>query len=211
MPNPNLIPALMRALRFHEIGSKSPYQLSFAKKGKSGASFGAMQGDLAARQPKVTQTFHDVLEAAGFPTGTVNALMATLSGPLRDDPLSDAEESRINAALEAHRDLVDAMDQGIAAGIFDNLDLCVASAASANRTITPRAQLYIAMWINMTGAPDRLRTWLKGGPVNVPMPGPVVDVPDIERYLRASKYYIENPDNFPHMQQSAAEGAKALP
>ena len=211
MPNPNLIPALMRALRFHEIGNQSPYRLSFAKKGKSGASFGAMQGDLAAGQPKVTQTFHDILEADGFAAGTINALMRTLSGPLRDDPLSPDEEQRINAALNAHQDMVNAMDQGIAAGIFDNLDLCIGSAASANRTITPKAQLYIAMWINMTGAPDRLRNWLKGGPVGVPPPGPVVDVPDIERYLLASKYYTENPHNFPHMQESANEGAKALP
>jgi hypothetical protein len=47
-----LKPALRVALRLHEIGDLSPYQLGFAGKGKSGASFGFMQADLAAGQPE---------------------------------------------------------------------------------------------------------------------------------------------------------------
>src|SRR4051812_22929089 len=41
-----LTAALKAAVRKNEIGDASPYQLSFARKDKSGASFGFMQGDL---------------------------------------------------------------------------------------------------------------------------------------------------------------------
>jgi hypothetical protein len=53
MPEENLKPALRRALQVHEIGDETPYRLFFAAKGKSGASFGFMQGDLAGKQPVV--------------------------------------------------------------------------------------------------------------------------------------------------------------
>jgi len=40
--------AIRFGLRLDEIGGGSPYKLCFAGKGKSGASFGFMQGDMAA-------------------------------------------------------------------------------------------------------------------------------------------------------------------
>lgn len=40
---------LLHILREHEIGSGSPYRLAFARKDKSGGSFGACQGDMQAQ------------------------------------------------------------------------------------------------------------------------------------------------------------------
>ena len=51
MPVKPLKSALRFALRLHEIGDQSPYHLMFAAKGKSGASFGFMPGDLEEGRP----------------------------------------------------------------------------------------------------------------------------------------------------------------
>jgi hypothetical protein len=40
-----LIPAIKEAVKQNEIGDASPFELSYAELDKSGASFGAMQGD----------------------------------------------------------------------------------------------------------------------------------------------------------------------
>ena len=53
MVDETLKPELRLALRLHEIGDASPYALSFAGKGNSGASFGFMQGDMNGGQPEV--------------------------------------------------------------------------------------------------------------------------------------------------------------
>lgn len=217
MPDPALKKALLTALRVHEIGSKSPYQLFFAKKGKSGASFGFMQGDLAAGQAVAKNTFHDVLEAAGFAAGSITSLTKRLSVHLLLNPLTKDETTQVNAALDskAGRKLVDAMDEQIAAQVLEDLDLCIGSAMSANRQIAPAAQLYMVMWINMTGKPTKLLTWLKGGDPNLTVKlkklGSVVDVAAIEAYLKATDYYTQNPQNFAHLQESAAAGIAKLP
>src|SRR3954447_13785340 len=74
MPQESVKPALRAGLRMHEIGSASPYKLFFAAKGKSGASFGFMQGDLAAGQPDVTKTFRRALQRAGMAEAPSTAL-----------------------------------------------------------------------------------------------------------------------------------------
>ena len=56
--------SIRTALRVNEIGRDSPYELLFAGKAKSGASFGAAQGDLAA-QPLARDTLRKILEANG--------------------------------------------------------------------------------------------------------------------------------------------------
>jgi len=217
VPDPTLEKALLTALRFHEIGSETPYKLFFAGKGKSGASFGFMQGDLAAGQGVVKRTFQDALEAAGFAAGTIKSLMLRLSVHLLLNPLSKSETRDVNAALssKAGKKLVDAMDKEIAAQVLEDLDLCIGTAAGANRKIAPAAQLYVAMWINMTGKPTKLLTWLKGGDPHLskklPKIGPVVDVAAIEGYLQATDYYTQNPRNFKHLQESAAKGKAELP
>src|SRR5271156_2644589 len=128
MVDETLKPALRTALRLNEIGDASPYQLSFAGKGKSGASFGFMQGDMVAGQPEVQQTFHNALEAAGIPAATIDDLAQQLSVPLVSCPLTQDERQEVNAALLASRALVDAMDEIILGKVYDSLDTCTARA-----------------------------------------------------------------------------------
>ena len=106
---------LKAALRLHEIGNTSPYALSFAGKGNSGASFGFMQGDLAAHQPGVVEAFQTALSAAGVPDRQIASLRQRLSAHLTRNPLTAEETDLVNRALDAPagRAAVDAMDQAI--------------------------------------------------------------------------------------------------
>ena len=216
MPDDTLKPALRTALRLHEIGDASPYRLFFAGKGKSGASFGFMQGDLAAGQPIVQSTFRQVLGAAGVSDADITAFAARLSVHLIDNPLTPAENDLIGGALnsDAGRPLIDAMDDDIISNVYAQLDSCVTAAQQANRMIAPKAQIYTALWINMTGAPNVLLRWLSGQPVAMARPVPVapavVDGAAMEAYLGATSYYTENPQNLPHMMQCAAAGMAQL-
>jgi hypothetical protein len=88
MPDANLMPAFLKAFQVNELGPASPYQLIFAAKGSAGASFGAMQGDLAAGQKVVTKTFHDCLAAAGVSEDKIATLTAKLSVHLLGNPLN---------------------------------------------------------------------------------------------------------------------------
>src|SRR5689334_11117998 len=112
MVNPNLLPALRETIRQNEIGSGSPYCLSFAKLGKSGASFGFMQGDTNVND-LARRSLARALEAANLDEASVSRLIAALSRPLPGgNPLSPEDTERVDAALssEVGRDIVDAMD-----------------------------------------------------------------------------------------------------
>ena len=215
MPDEALKPALRAALRMHEIGNENPYRLFFAAKGKSGASFGFMQGDLAAGQPDVQKTFREVLAAAALQPDVIADIARRLSVHLIANPLSPAETKQVNDALLAGRASVDTMDETILAKIYVGVDTCIARAKQAGRSIAPKALLYVAMWINMTGPPSKLLVWLDGRDPQLRSPvassGSLVDVPAVESYLLATDYYTENPRNFAHMQESAAAGASKLP
>jgi hypothetical protein len=215
MPDPKLMPALLEAFRVNEIGSKSPYEILFAAKGNSGGSFGAMQGDLAAGQAIVTKTFRDCLAASDFTASEIAALTARLSVHVVANPLSAGDTKRVNDALLAGKELVDAMDQSIMKDVLDDLDDAIATGAAAGHKIEPVAQLYIALWINMTGPPSKLLTWLKGGDpkltTTIPAAGAVVGETAIQTYLKATKYFVENPKNWKHMLESVAAGVAKLP
>lgn len=201
------------ALRLHEIGNASPYQISFAGKGKSGGSFGFMQGDLAARQPAVGSTFLRVLAAAGVPAEKAESLKSLLSVHTIANPLTPQDTALINRALnsQAGRVLVDAMDQEIFRVVCDDLSKCMAIADENERTISLKALLYIAMWINMSGPPSTLLDWLSGknvtfdNHVSVPPPEKIVDGVAMERYLQATHYFSANPANFKRLRQCAAD------
>ena len=209
MPDDALKPALYLALRTNEIGDATPYAISFAEKGNSGGSFGAMQGDLAAGQPIVHTTFRQALAAAGVAPATIDDLERRLSMKgIKPNVITAAERATIDAALRTGSKLVDAMDETIMRTVYGHLDTCVNKAADAGRSIDPIAQLYITLWINMTGPPTTLLSWLGGPP---PAPGATVGQPDIEQYLLRQTYYVNNPGNWPHMQQSVAKGATLLP
>src|SRR4051794_31504186 len=154
MPDERLKPALRTALRVHEIGDHSPYELMFAAKGKSGASFGFMQGDLAAGQPEVRQVFREALTDAGVDAATINDVQQRLSVHLISNPLTTEQTARVNAALLADRAKVDAMDEGILAKVYAGLDSCLNTASAVGRTIAAEAQIYMALWVNMTGPPS---------------------------------------------------------
>ncbi len=207
MPDDSLKPALRAALRTHEIGNRTPYEISFAQKANSGGSFGFMQGDLAAGQAIAHSTFRRCMAEAGMPEATIGDLEHRLSTKGAKPSIITADEKqRIDAAFQARRDLVDAMDESILQGVYRHLDTCVGVATDAGRTIDPIAQLYIAMWVNMTGAPTKLLDWLRS-----PDRGDTVTEDEIQDYLRDQKYYKEHPKNFPHIVESADEGAKVLP
>ena len=214
MPSAALKPCLIAALRFHEIGTKSPYRLDFASKGNSGATFGFMQGDLAVHDPEVNETFRKILTATdGFTPAEINTLIGELSVHLVADPLSAAELAKVNAALNAHQDLVNEMDQYLLTKVYTALDACFAAAGPSGTTIDDAAALMMAMWINMSGYPTKLLSWLKGGD---PFPGasvlaaaPEVSGDKMKRYLQATAYYIANPQNLPHMEAAVAIGLAA--
>ncbi len=130
-------------------------------------------------------------------------------------PLSPADAALTDAALSSAAGcaLVDAMDGKLLAVVEAELDSSVAAAANGNLTIAPVVMLYIALWVNMTGAPSTLNQWLDGvTELGVPSPaGPTVEQSDIETYLQATTYFQLHPRNFLHMQQSVQAGVPLLP
>jgi hypothetical protein len=104
------------------------------------------------------------------------------------------------------------MDMRILQGVLDDVDGCIAAAAP--RTVAPLALLYIAPWINMTGAPTTLKKWLGGTAIDgypAPPAPPEVQGDQMEGYLKATKFFRENPKNFKHFSDCVALGAKLLP
>jgi hypothetical protein len=215
MVDASLLPAITETIRQNEIGAASPYVLGFARLGKSGASFGFMQGDTNV-SPLARATLAKVLAAAAMAQADIDRIMAALSQALPDgNPLSDADTAAVNAALasDSGRPLVDQMDQTLMQGVLKGLDGCIAAAASDGMTLDPIVNLYIAPWINMTGTPTLLKTWLAGAAVmGVPAPTPPkVKEADIVAYLQATSYFQAHPRNFAHLEQCVAAGAALLP
>lgn len=210
-----LLPAIREAIRANEIGGGSPYCLSYAKLGQSGASFGIFQGDTHVNA-KSLDVLRQVLDAANCDPEMKGRILTALKNPCpQGSPLSQADSDMCNHALdsEAGKRLVDVMDQALLQVVLNHLDKCIAAANSKGWTIDPEAQLYIALWTNMTGAPDMLCKWLGGGSVMgiSPPAGPRITRSDIENYLKRSAYFVAHPNNLKHMQESVTAGAKLLP
>jgi hypothetical protein len=206
------------ALRVNEIGRSNPYHLSFAGKGKSGASFGASQGDLAAR-PLARDTLWRVLAENNVPPARIASIIGQLSIPLYSNPLSTEDDHVVEQALAspAGRDLVDAMDREIMDGVCRSVGECEAAAAAAGITIDSTAAIYMGLWINMTGPPTTLKQWVSGNDVwlenhrnEIPRPRGRVTEPLIVNYLKNTDYFIANPGNFAHLQEAVAAGAAHL-
>jgi len=206
-------PAIRAAIKENELGDASPYCLSYARLGQSGASFGIFQGDTNVN-PLARSTLSAVLNAAGLDDATVAGILAAVSRPLPDgNPLSPDDTRLANAALDSTvgQPIVDRMDDELMQTVLKGIDSCIA--ASGTRPIDPEAQLYIALWVNMTGAPTTLARWLGGTAIDglAPPEGATVSADDLRNYLLASAYFRNNPRNFPHMQASVAAGAALLP
>lgn len=213
MVDASLYPAIRAAIRANELGSISPYQLSYARLGDSGASFGIFQGDTHVN-PTARATLQAILTDAGTDPAGVSRIMGLVSAACPNgNPLDPADTALVAAALTSAQGeaAVDAMDDTLMQAVLNGLDSCIAAAGSM--PIDGAALLYMALWINMTGAPTTLIRWLGGTIVSgVPAPvGPSVTVADISAYLQASAYFTARPRNFLHMQQSVAVGVPLLP
>lgn len=210
-----LIPAIKAAIKQNEIGDASPYQLSYARLGASGASFGVFQGDTNVSHT-ARATLAAALQAAGANATTVARILGLVGQPCPNgNPLSPSDTKLANEALTspAGRQLVDRMDDELLQIVLHGVDTCIASAQSQGRTIDPVAVLYIALWVNMSGPPTILSQWLGGSPELglSPPAGSAVSQQDLESYLHASKFFVLHPKNFAHMQHSVQAAMPLLP
>ena len=210
-----VLPAICEAIKQNEIGDDSPYCLSYARLGASGASFGIFQGDTNVNHT-ARAVLMKVLQDAGCPPDAATRILAAVSQACPNgNPLSPEDTVLVNNALAspAGRADVDQMDQTLLEVVTSELDTCISAAASVNQTIDPVVLLYIALWVNMTGTPTTLNEWLAGTTeVGVAPPiGPVVSKANIESYLQANTYFRLHPRNFVHMQDSVSAAVGLLP
>ena len=210
-----LLPAIRQAIHANELGSGSPYCLSYAKFGESGASFGIFQGDTHVNS-RALDVLRQVLDASKCdPVVKGRVLTAVTKACPNGSPLTQDDAELCDNALcsDAGKRLVDAMDDALLQVVLEHVDKCVAAAATKGWTIDPTALLYMALWTNMTGDPNMLSKWLRGDAVMgiSPPAGPRVTQSDIERYLKHSSFFVAHPKNFAHLEESVTEGAKLLP
>jgi hypothetical protein len=210
-----LIPAIKAAIHANELGAASPYCLTFAALGQSGASFGVFQGDTNV-DPAARDVLRQVLAASGAGAGDLNRIISAVSQPCpHGNPLDEADTAMANRALGSAdgMSLVDAMDGRLMNIVLAELDSSLAAAAARNLALAGVSQLYIALWVNMTGAPGMLNKWLSGTPeLGVPPPaGPRVTRINIETYLHASSYFRLHPRDFVHMSDSVDAALPLLP
>lgn len=210
-----LRPAIKEAIKQNEIGNASPYELSYARLGVSGASFGVFQGDTNVSHV-ARATLGDALTANGTGDDAVTRILGLVGRPCPNgNPLTAEDTALANGALSspAGRQMVDQMDNQLLAVVLSEVDTCIAGAATRNLSLDPAALLYIALWVNMTGPPGTLARWLSGNPELglSPPPGPVVTRQNLESYLHSSKFFMIHPKNFVHMQQSVDVAIPLLP
>jgi hypothetical protein len=210
-----LVPAITVAIKTNEIGDASPYVLSYAELGASGASFGIFQGDTNVNHT-ARATLLQALRANNADPDAITRIIAAVSQPCPNgNPLSPEDTLTANDALscDGGKALVDAMDNTLLNIVLSELDSCIAAARVRTHTIDPQALLYIALWVNMTGAPDTLNKWLSGTQeVGLAPPvGPVVTPQNLQNYLQANTYFRLHPRNFAHMQDSVNTAVPLLP
>jgi hypothetical protein len=215
MIDPAILLAVREALRVNEIGDASPYRLSYARYGQSGASFGVFQGDTHV-DPAAQKALYDALVVAKVDPTTVARILSAVSQACPNGSrLSDADEQLANAALSSPDGMaiVDKMDDHTLNVILAGLQNALDAAAAAHFQVAADAQLCIVLWVNMTGAPNSLDAWLQGSPTNgaYPPPGPTVTRADIMRYLAVSKYFNLHPRNLRHFEEAVSAGVRLLP
>jgi hypothetical protein len=211
----SLLPAVRLAIQQNELGNASPYCLSYARLGVSGASFGIFQGDTNVNH-LARDTLRQALQVMGAPDDACDRIIAAVSQPCPDgNPLSDDDAALADGALAsvAGRAMVDAMDDRLLQVVEGELDTCLAAANTRGQSIAPVALLYIALWVNMTGAPDTLNRWLCGTrEVGLASPvGPTVTQQNLENYLQANTYFRLHPRNFVHLYDSVTAAVSLLP
>ncbi|MES2055804.1 MAG: hypothetical protein V4564_07700 [Pseudomonadota bacterium] len=214
MTDASLLPAVRAALRANELGPANPYRLSFADLGKSGASIGIFQADTAANHG-AWSALHQILTNAGMATAKINSVMATLSAPCNSTSIALCDLLAVNAALATPQgqQTVNDLDEVTLDTVLRHVDQATAAATAQGKTIEPRGLLMIALWVNMTGAPNMFCSWIGGTTVAQvrPPPNATVSANEIECYLRAQQYFTTNPRTIPHFLASVAAGAALLP
>lgn len=215
MVDASLFPAIRQAIKANELGPASPYQLSYARLGQSGGSFGIFQGD-AHVNPTARNVLTQILQGAGADPATVSRIVGLVSQACPNgNPLTQADTTLANNALSspAGVKLVDQMDSQLLNVVLGRLDTSIAAATAQNMTIDPAALLYLALWVNMTGAPNTFNQWIGGTAVAgvAPPTPPAVTVANVTAYLLASSFFVQHPGNFAHFQQSAQSGVPLLP
>ena len=141
------VPAIREAIKQNEIGNASPYGLSYARLGASGASFGIFQGDTNVNH-LARATLMRALQAASAAGNAIARIMAAVSQPCQNgNPLSAADSGVADAALSSPAGvaLVDAMDANLLQVVLGELDSCIASSASRGHTIEPAALLCVVL------------------------------------------------------------------
>ena len=210
-----LVPAIKIAIRQNELGNASPYCLSYACLGASGASFGIFQGDTNVNHV-ARDTLRQALQTAGTADDVCDRIIAAVSRPCpAGNPLSQDDTTLANRALASAggNAMVDTMDDRLLQVVLGELDTSIGAAGTRQQTIDPVALLYIALWVNMTGAPETLNKWLSGTQeVGMTPPiGPTVTQQNIENYLQANAYFRLHPRNFVHMHDSVQVAVRSLP
>ena len=212
--DPAIGPALRAALKENEIGNASPYRLSYAKLGQSGASFGVFQGDTHVN-PKARSTLLQVLLQSGIASADAESIVNAVSVALpAGSPFSEAVNIQIDTALASSsgRALVDAMDEETFADVEAKLTNCLQIVGSRHATLEAPAQIACTLWINMNGGLT-LRKWLEGDVEYgvQPVAAPNVTRGNIETFLKNTDYFVLHPQNFRHFSDSVNAGVGVLP
>src|SRR5580692_9484759 len=101
MDHTTLVAAIKLAIKENELGSASPYVLSYAMLGASGASFGIFQGDTNVNHT-ARATLLKALQANGTDADAITRIMAAVSQPCPNgNPLSPDDTIAANAALSS--------------------------------------------------------------------------------------------------------------
>jgi hypothetical protein len=166
--SPSISAATGTGLYWHECRGQAAvaYHLSYASKGRSGGSYGKYQNDCSAN-PDALEVLREILTAAQMPAEQIGRILYTLRSPAKANPLSTADLAGVNAAIGSPqgRLKVDALDAKTLAGVVAEMGRCVTAAAENGAVIQPGALMGMGMWINQSGPPSELLTWLRGGRV----------------------------------------------
>src|ERR1700732_1344677 len=94
-----LVPAIREGIKHNEIGHASPYRLSYACLGASGASFGVFQGDTNVNHA-ARATLMQALEASEAGADAISRIIAAVSQACpRGNPLSPDDTEVADGAL----------------------------------------------------------------------------------------------------------------
>ncbi|MET3133575.1 hypothetical protein AAKU55_003865 [Oxalobacteraceae bacterium GrIS 1.11] len=204
MLDASTLAAIRAAIRYNELGDSSPYRITFAGKGNSGGSFGVFQGDAHTDQPVVSSCLSLALQDYGVNGATLTRIDSAVGARCVENPLSEADTSLVNQALAAPtgRHLVDQMDTTLEASVIIGVEQCGAAAATVHKTLELEAILYIACWVNMTGAPTQVSKWIAGTTIYqlAPPAAPTVTGKNLQDYLQRTEYFSKNPHNFQHLR-----------